>query len=304
MTACARVCAGSEAIRCWGKYVKKLVVICLLSVTVLSMPAYADLAQQAKGPTNTEQETDKKQERSDKTLTIKPVVASPQEPNKKAADQTEKSGQMGTEFWSPLSGYRLKITDTMLVAVTLLLFLATLALYFATKRLVQGTDETAKKQLRAYVGIPKIESVFEYADRANLSRVLYHAHVENFGQTPALKCRAQIVPVICPPQEVDTRNFEWPPEPEELLSRFTIFPRASAGSVEVAVSMDDLVRVFRDEIAYISHVRCEYVDIFEKSHTTATGLQMLVRINPREVLRDNIGHLIDWRVIGRYDYFD
>jgi hypothetical protein len=73
-----------------------------------------------------------------------------QAPQVKTEKQTELSEE-GTEFWPPLFGYRLKITDTLLVTVTFLLFAATLALWLATRRLVKSGENTAKRQLRAYI---------------------------------------------------------------------------------------------------------------------------------------------------------
>jgi hypothetical protein len=67
-----------------------------------------------------------------------------QAPQVKTEKQTELSEE-GTEFWPPLFGYRLKITDTLLVTVTFLLFAATLALWLATRRLVKSGENTAKR---------------------------------------------------------------------------------------------------------------------------------------------------------------
>jgi hypothetical protein len=74
----------------------------------------------------------------------------------------------GTEFWSPFYGYRVKITDSLLVLFTLLLFFATLALWLSTRRLVNNADDTARAQLRAYVGIDEIK-----LDMPNLSNRKY-----------------------------------------------------------------------------------------------------------------------------------
>jgi hypothetical protein len=57
-----------------------------------------------------------------------------------------------SEFWT-LFGRDLKITDTLLVAFTALLFLATAALWWSTRRLVRGAQRSAERQLRAYVAL-------------------------------------------------------------------------------------------------------------------------------------------------------
>jgi hypothetical protein len=64
---------------------------------------------------------------------------------------TQNGGKEGTEFWPPFYGYRMKVTDTLLVIFTFLLFGATIALWWSTRRLVRGAEQTARAQLRAYV---------------------------------------------------------------------------------------------------------------------------------------------------------
>jgi hypothetical protein len=76
-----------------------------------------------------------------------PATSNERQPN------AQYGGDEGTEFWAPLFGHRLKITDTLLVAVTFMLFGATIALWWSTRKLVRGAEETAKRQLRAYVHI-------------------------------------------------------------------------------------------------------------------------------------------------------
>jgi hypothetical protein len=104
-----------------------------------------------------------------------------QAPQVKPEKQTELS-EGGTEFWSPLYGYRLKVTDTLLVTVTFLLFAATLALWWSTRRLVKGGESTAKRQLRAYV-VATIKGcdVPETSDGI----FTFHLAIKNTGQTPA-----------------------------------------------------------------------------------------------------------------------
>jgi hypothetical protein len=71
--------------------------------------------------------------------------------NVKARTNSKKSDERGTEFWPPFYDYRLKVSDTLLVFVTFLLFAATIALWWATRRLVAGAENTAIQQLRAYI---------------------------------------------------------------------------------------------------------------------------------------------------------
>ena len=61
-----------------------------------------------------------------------------------------------------------------------LLFLATMALFWATWRLVTGADETARRQLRAYVHV----SEAKFAD-FGFPGGIYMVNYTNTGQTPA-----------------------------------------------------------------------------------------------------------------------
>jgi hypothetical protein len=62
-------------------------------------------------------------------------------------------------------------------------FLATMALFWATWRLVKGADKTAECQLRAYVGIAD-HKLSGFAENQIPKIIL---HIKNFGQTPARK---------------------------------------------------------------------------------------------------------------------
>jgi len=77
--------------------------------------------------------------------------------NGKGPENGKNAEQRGTEFWPPFFGYRLKVTDTLIAAFTALLFAATFFLWFTTRNLVRGADDTSKRQLRAYLGVERIE---------------------------------------------------------------------------------------------------------------------------------------------------
>jgi hypothetical protein len=87
----------------------------------------------------------------------------------------------GTEFWPPFHGYRLKVTDTLVAVFTALLFAATIALWWSTRRLVKGTDKTAERQLRAYI-IAQDATVTNFGT-AEIIEV--QCRIRNYGQTPA-----------------------------------------------------------------------------------------------------------------------
>jgi len=128
-----------------------------------------------------------------------PVTANTSNPE---AGGHAENARDGTEFWPPLFGYRLKITDTLLVAFTALLFAATVFLYRATRDLVQGAEITAERQLRAYVSAaPNIIFPFDAKTTVEMG-----FRVENHGQTPArnVRCCAvvDVLPYPLPPNYI------------------------------------------------------------------------------------------------------
>jgi hypothetical protein len=66
-----------------------------------------------------------------------------------------------------------------------LLFLATMALFWATWRLVTGAEKTAERQLRAYVFVRPISTHFLYDGDSCRVTITYVA--KNSGQTPAFQ---------------------------------------------------------------------------------------------------------------------
>jgi hypothetical protein len=110
------------------------------------------------------------------------------------ANKGENGGKEGTEFWPPLYGYRVKVTDSLLVAFTFLVFVATVLLWWSNRRLVTGAGKSAERQLRAYVFV--IEAQILAADingtilnppqniRAG-TRPVAILTIKNTGQTPA-----------------------------------------------------------------------------------------------------------------------
>jgi hypothetical protein len=100
----------------------------------------------------------------------------------KCRTQAHQGEAEGAEFWS-VFGYKLKITDTLLTAFTLVLALATGGLWLATRSLVKGADKTAERQLRAYIYVEKAKLKF-VDDKWKL-----RTRIRNFGQTPAHNVR-------------------------------------------------------------------------------------------------------------------
>lgn|SRR6266542_1207086 len=77
-----------------------------------------------------------------------------------------------------------------LAVLTLVLAFGTIFLYFATRRLVIGAEDTARRQLRAYVFAVRPE-IGDWKDRnlSNLNPLMAKLIIKNTGQTPAYECR-------------------------------------------------------------------------------------------------------------------
>jgi len=110
------------------------------------------------------------------------------------ANKGENGGKEGTEFWTPLYGYRVKVTDSLLVVFTFLVFVATVLLWWSNRRLVTGVEKSAERQLRAYVFVTETKILAADINGTILNppqnirvgtRPIAILTVKNTGQTPA-----------------------------------------------------------------------------------------------------------------------
>jgi hypothetical protein len=102
----------------------------------------------------------------------------------KSPEDTKNSREDTSEFWPPFFGYRVKVTDSLLVFFTALLFAATIFLYRATRDLVTGAEETAERQLRAYVLVPRVDIV-DRSPTLRFTETWVEVSITNFGHIPA-----------------------------------------------------------------------------------------------------------------------
>jgi hypothetical protein len=143
--------------------------------------------QKPESTIESQQKPDTHEQPSPPTATPNPQIV-PNIRNTPSETKAHQGEDQGTEFWPPLYGYRLKIADTLLVAFTFGLFIATWHLFRATKRLTVGAEKTAERQLRAYVGVKSGHLVFEIIDRNIVATIVIR--IENFGETPAYGVRS------------------------------------------------------------------------------------------------------------------
>jgi hypothetical protein len=107
----------------------------------------------------------------------------------------------------------------VLATLTFILAFGTVFLWLATKRLVRGTEKTAERQLRAYVGIVNGNLDIEITDKAITARATIR--VKNFGQTPAYDamCKCGIENATTFSEAINSKQIS-------IVGKNTIFPQA------------------------------------------------------------------------------
>lgn len=166
------------------KLIILIAAICLTFESSEAQPQAPEVKTEQQPDSGLQPEIHTKDEKSAAT----PLPASPPQilsdsPQRKGGAHGGQREDEGTEFWPIFHGYRLKITDTLVVAFTGLLFIATWALWLATRQLVRGAERTAVMQLRAYVVITDVSFVIQLdklSDPLSVRVVL-----QNVGATPA-----------------------------------------------------------------------------------------------------------------------
>lgn len=169
--------------------------------------------QQSDNTHEAQNEADHYKKKADKLEPLFPAKV-PQNPDPKTAKNPDQTEDKGTEFWPPLNGYRLKITDTLLVVFTCLLFLATVGLWRATRNLVIRTDKMNRNTERAFLigGGPEVFiKIGESVARREDSIITIH----NAGRTPGFCTKLQWA--IC-----DEKDFLPNKRVSQILDEHTI----------------------------------------------------------------------------------
>jgi hypothetical protein len=167
-------------------------------------------------------------------------------------------GAEGTEFWPPILGYRLRITDTLIAGVMALLFWATWLLWLATRRLVQDANLNAERQLRAYLAIvPKTIGGFRPNTIGTIEWVM-----KNMGQTPAQKIRHRFDIAVLPNPLPARHKF---PNPTREISHGALLPKDETATYfggDAAFTAQQIEAVSRNEARVHCWGYTEYEDIF------------------------------------------
>lgn len=150
--------------------------------------------------------------------------------------------------------------EFMMVIFTALLFVATTFLFFATQSLVKNAEDTARRQLRAYVHVKGVrlidEPVIPGSEWKELRiEVLFH----NFGQCPATELEYWL-------------NFgvhEFPLHTsllEEHVQRIAVISPHDTFTIKIAVPLIDAPENQRFALYVFGHVR--YFDGFQGGRET------------------------------------
>lgn len=145
-------------------------------------------------PSKTENRTDANQQNT-KTA---PIIVNVLEPQKIEAEAAEERRER--EEKAKLDRRLVDLTNDVaiftggLFAATIALFLATCALWWSTRRLVKGAEDTAKRQLRAYIHVPSTELTIHPEEIGGWTA---NVTIKNFGQTPAYNMTTKVERKIC-----------------------------------------------------------------------------------------------------------
>jgi hypothetical protein len=150
-----------------------------------------------------------------------------------------------------------------IAAFTVILAFATGFLYFATRDLVTGADDTAEKQLRAYIGTYSMETTF-YPYQGGGYVFIAHVELRNFGQTPAYDLLIEANAAIDVP---DADPFELKNTHQKAAGRNIAFRDAGVHvNVSWQIPEADVVAVRDREKNVFCWGTVRYRDAFDKHH--------------------------------------
>jgi hypothetical protein len=172
-----------------------------------------------------------------------------------------------------------KLCEPMTV-VTLLLFGATVALYSATRNLVQDASDTAKRQLRAYVGITikdiqcgtcDLQSVPPLEVGMQVKDVVIF-NVKNYGLTPARNVNARVnqLPKLWPqylPDDFTFADLPIPPVFDQPVTRYLIYPQQEIAATWPA-SRNNMIAAQNKKAILFFYGHVDYADAFGAEHHT------------------------------------
>jgi hypothetical protein len=156
--------------------------------------------------------------------------------------------------------------EAVIALFTVILGIATWLLWRATKRLVEGADRTAERQLRAYVLPDRVVATVMKIGQAPEIKIQFR----NSGQTPAYQLMnntfLDIRPVEAPDRVTVTADWN-----SSELSRNTIAPNSkffSRTKMEWLLTQDHCAAIRNGEYVFCVQGEIRYTDAFGHKRTT------------------------------------
>jgi hypothetical protein len=240
-------------------------ILFLFVSAFVASAAFAQETQQPPSLPNQQQSEPAPQSPSAGDAPVAPVAPAPppvasRQPASAAAPASEPRPRVeeGTEYWPPIRGYRLKITDTLIAGFMVLLFWATWLLWRATRKLIKDAERNAERQSRAYLAvIPKTVAGF----RPNVTGKI-EGVVKNLGQTPAQKIRHRYNFAVLPHPLPPRHKFAEPTR--EIANAPALLPRDET-TIQFdgeAFTAQQIEAVSRNEARVYCWGTTEYEDVF------------------------------------------
>ena len=161
-------------------------------------------------------------------------------------------------------GWWAKLFADPIAFFTSLLFVATAGLWYATRRLVTGAEDTAKRQLRAYVTVPHVTIKNTKRQNGTTDQFAYIA-VKNFGQTPASHCAYWL---SISSNEFPLRTRLEKPDAAEDSGVGVIAPSDTLTIRTAIPSLSNDGEIYHGRYALYVHGEFRYTDVFGNRQTT------------------------------------
>lgn len=197
----------------------------------------------------------KAEERGTEALPL--AVTSPKKTDiESKAEETERHNKTWNENW-------LTYSTIWLAGVTTLLALFTFWLWSATRKLVIGAEDTAKRQLRAYISVHGSGISGVEIGHTPVAKIA----IKNSGQTPAYDVKVQIaLTAVATASDLAAalrKNKAPIVGPVQIGPSGKISPSSIMGSAITTAALESLMN---HTYTLFVHGRVDYTDIFKRSH--------------------------------------
>ncbi|MHA1154420.1 MAG: hypothetical protein ACTSQ7_17550 [Alphaproteobacteria bacterium] len=156
----------------------------------------------------------------------------------------------------------------------------------AGDKTVEVTRDNAKIELRAYIGISRIDTITatDILDPNKIRKVLGYTvrpQISNSGVTPAVDIKCFADHQIVRTDNFITPNFQKPLVDEEIMT--TVGAKEMITGPVRVVSYDDVQRVLERKARWFVWWRFEYRDVFDDTppHHTEACYEIIVPGNPK-----------------------